>query len=152
MAVEQTIVLSRDFDIAINTGTEAVPVWTLVGGLDNDGITLTQKVATEDFAQAGDGGLEKPMVTGRGWSVKLKGARLEDVTAGTRDAGQAAIEAVSHGMVYDAVRDFKISSPATTSDEIRFDASVGAVDPFGGSGKATWQAELLVIGEPAPVA
>lgn len=151
MAITKTIVLSRDFDIAINTGTEALPTWTPIGGLAEDGITLTQKASTEDFALAGDGGLEKPMVTGRGWTVKLKGSRLEDVTAGTRDVGQAAVEAVSHEMVYDAVKSFKITSPATTPEAITFEASVGAVDPFGGSGKATWEAELLVIGEPVPV-
>ena len=152
MAIQKTIVLSRDFIIAINTGTEEVPVWTPIGGLDNDGIQLTQKVTSEDFAVSGDGGLETPMVTGRGWTAKLKGSRLEDVTAGTRDAGQAAVEAVSHEMVYDAVREFKISSPAATPEELQFSASVGAVDPFGGAGKSTWTAELLVIGEPVPAA
>lgn len=142
-------VLSRDFPIEVNTGTIGSPVWTKINGLDEDGITIKDSTRDTDFADANDGGWAKPVIIGRGSTITLKGARLEAADDGTRDPGQAAVEAVRRSMVYDAQLQFRISSPAAATPEVLvFIASVAAVEPFGGPDKAVWTAELLVYGEP----
>ncbi len=141
-----TKVLSRDFDIHINTGTVAVPVWTKIGGLANDGIAITPSVGDADFSDADDGGWEKSLPVSRGWTVALKGDRMESPSDGTRDAGQAAVEAIMGEMGVDALAGFKISSPANTPEE-RFFYAWAEVTPNGGSDKATWEATLHVWGD-----
>lgn len=142
-------VLSRDYDFEVNTGTIGAPVWTQINGLDEDGITISKSNRTVDFADADDGGLERPRVIGRGSTVSLKGSRMEAADDGTRDPGQAALEAVAGQMVTDAMLQFRITSPAAATPEVlTFMASVADVVPFGGSDKAQWTAELLVDAEP----
>lgn len=138
-------VLSRDFKIAINTGTPLVPVWTQIMGLDEDGITIKPSNRTADFMDANDGGLAKTVPIGRGYEVDLKGARLEAADDGTRDPGQTAVEALQDSTGLDALVQFQISSPATTPETLVFEAWVEAI-PFGGSDKATWTATLAVYG------
>ena len=137
-------VLSRDFDIEVN-----LPGWTKINGLDEDGITISKSNRTTDFMDADDGGLERPRVIGRGYSIALKGARMEAASDGTRDPGQAAIEAVANEMVSAAMLEFRITSPAAATPEVlTFMASVADCIPFGGSDKAQWTAQLLVDSEP----
>jgi len=141
-------VLSRDFDISVNTGTEESPTWTPILGLDEDGITWAESGREVDFMDADDGGFAKPLPFGRGYTVTLKGARIEDADTGERDPGQAAVEAVMDEMGPDALLEYKIESPAASGAEaITFQASA-TVTPFGGSDKATWGAELKVYGQP----
>lgn len=141
-------VLSRDFDISVNTGTEESPTWTPILGLDEDGITWAESSREVDFMDADDGGFAKPLPFGRGYTVTLKGARIEDADTGERDPGQAAVEAVMDEMGPDALLEYKIESPAASGAEaITFHASA-TVTPFGGSDKATWGAELKVYGQP----
>lgn len=146
-----TKVLSRDFEIAINTGTDAVPVWSKIMGLANDGITITPSVGDADFSDANDGGWEKTLPISRGWAVGLKGDRMEDPTDGTRDVGQAAVEAAMGEMGPDALRKYKLSSPATTA-EVRYFYAWAEVTPNGGSDKASWEAALHVFGDFADAA
>ena len=141
-------VLSRDFDISVNTGTEESPTWTPILGLDEDGITWAESGREVDFMDADDGGFAKPLPFGRGYTVTLKGARIEDADTGERDPGQAAVEAVMDAMGPEALLEYKIESPAASGAEaITFQASA-TVTPFGGSDKATWGAELKVYGQP----
>lgn len=139
-------VLSRDFKIAINTGTIASPVWVPIRGLDEDGITITPSARETDFMDADDGGLAKPVIIGRGYGVALKGARLESATTGARDPGQQAVEAVADSVGLSAQRQFRITSPASgTPHTLTFMAGVSAT-AFGGADKATWTADLRVYG------
>jgi hypothetical protein len=145
MADAPTKVLSRDFKIYANTGTEAVPVWTQVKGLADDGIAISPSSSDVDFSDADDAGWEKPVIIKRGYSVALKGDRLE-APDGTRDPGQAAVEAMQDQMGLDGLLQFKIASPATTPETLIFKASVEAT-PFGGSDKSSWEASLRVYGQ-----
>ena len=141
-------VLSRDFDISVNTGTSGSPQWTPIAGLDEDGIAWSESGREVDFMDADDGGFAKPVPIGRGYTVTLKGARIEDADTGERDPGQAAVEAVMDEMGPNALLEYKIESPAASGAEaITFQASA-TVTPFGGSDKATWGAELKVYGQP----
>ncbi len=145
MAAEE--ILSRDYVISINTGTIAVPVWTVIGGLDDDGITYSPSNTTADARVAADGGWAKPAIIGRGAEYKLKGKRYEDPDDGTRDAGQSAVETYGRGMNASARAQFKLESPATTPETLTFMASVDCT-PMGGGEFATWEATLMVYGEP----
>lgn len=142
-------VLSRDYDIEVNTGTIAAPVWTQINGLDEDGITESQSPNEADFKDADDGGFARPRIIGRGYTASLKGARMEASDDGTRDPGQAAIEAVAGQMVTGAMLQFRITSPAAATPEVlTFMASVANCTSFGGSDKAEWTATLLADGQP----
>jgi len=141
-------VLSRDFDISVNTGTEESPTWTPILGLDEDGITWAESGREVDFMDADDGGFAKPLPFGRGYTVTLKGARIEDADTGERDPGQAAVEAVMDAMGPEALLEYKIESPAASGAEVLEFKASATVTPFGGSDKATWGAELKVYGQP----
>lgn len=141
-------VLSRDFDISVNTGTEESPTWTPILGLDEDGITWAESGREVDFMDADDGGFAKPVPIGRGYTVTLKGARIEDADTGERDPGQAAVEAVMDAMGPEALLGYQIASPAASGAEVLEFKAWATVTPFGGSDKATWGAELKVYGQP----
>ena len=140
-------VLSRDFDIEVNTGTTQTPVWTQIAGLDEDGITYAETTREVDFMDADDGGFAKPVPIGRGYTITLKGSRIEDAETGERDAGQAAVEAVMDEMGPDALLQYRISSPAASGAETLTFLAWASATPFGGSDKATWGAVLKVYGE-----
>ena len=140
-------VLSRDFEISVNTGTDETPSWVKIAGLDEDGITISESTRDVDFMDADDGGFAKPVPIGRGYTVTLKGARIEDAETGERDPGQAAVEAVMDAVGPDALLSYKIESPAASGAEALQFKAWATVTPFGGSDKATWGAELHVYGE-----
>jgi len=139
-------VLSRDFDIEVNTGTEETPNWTQINGLDEDGITISKSSRETDFMDADDEGFAKPVVIGRGYSVTLKGARMESAEDGTRDPGQAAVEAVADATGLGALLGYRITSPAAATPEVLAFLASAEVTEFGGTDKATWGAELKVFG------
>lgn len=141
-------VLSRDFQISINTGSEATPAWTKIGGLDEDGISESRSDRTVDFMDASDEGAARPRVIGRSYTYTLKGCRLEAADDGTRDPGQAAVEALQDQVGAANLAQFKIESPAAASGEaVSFAAAVSAAG-LGGSDKASWGATLLCDGVP----
>ncbi len=141
-------VLSRDFDISVNTGTSGSPQWTPIAGLDEDGIAWAEATREVDFMDADDGGWAKPVPLGRGFTVTLKGSRIEDAETGERDSGQAAVEAVMDEMGPDGLLEYKIESPAASGAEAITFKAWASVTPFGGSDKATWGAELKGYGVP----
>lgn len=147
MTTNDDKVLSRDFDIEVNTGTAETPTWTKINGLDEDGITYAETTREVDFMDADDGGFAKPLPYGRGYTITLKGSRIEDADTGERDVGQAAVEAVMDEMGADALLEYRISSPAASGAEtLTFEAWASAT-PFGGSDKAAWGVVLKVYGE-----
>lgn len=142
-------VILRDFQMAINTGTDAVPVWTKIMGLDEDGISFSPSNRTVSFMDANDGGWAKDLPLGRGAQYTLKGARMEASDDGTRDPGQAAVEALMYAVGLDALGQFQVTSPAAATPEtLVFKAWVEAT-PMGGSDKATWGAVLHCYDQPA---
>ncbi len=146
MAGSDDKVLSRDFTISVNTGTDQAPQWTPIKGLDEDGIAIAETTREVDFMDADDGGMAKPVPFGRGYTVTLKGSRIEDADDGTRDTGQAAVEAVMDEMGADALLEYKIESPAASGAEALKFKAWASVTPFGGADKATWGAVLKVYG------
>jgi hypothetical protein len=132
--------LARDLQIAISTGAS---VYTVIKGLN----TLTHSPSssdaeTTDFDSAGR---SEHMKAERGDSWTLAGFALEDVLAGTRDPGQAAVEALAQATGPASLGTFKITSPG--GNTIAFSASAEVTLHGGGNNDAaTWQAVIRVSG------
>lgn len=139
-------VLSRDFDIEVDISDTSTPEWTQINGLDEDGIAISVSPREVDFMDADDGGFAKPVPIGWGYTVTLKGSRIEDADTGDRDTGQAALEAVQDEVGPDALLSFRITSPAASGAEVLTFKAWPTVTPFGGADKSTWGAELKVYG------
>ncbi len=139
-------VLSRDFDIEVDTSDTSTPQWTQINGLDEGGITIEASAREVDFMDADDGGFAKPVPIGWSYTVTLNGSRIEDADTGDRDAGQAALEAVMDEIGPDALLSFRITSPAASGAETLTFKAWPIVTPFGGEDKSTWGAELKVYG------
>jgi len=141
-------VLSRDFKIAVNTGTTALPVYTNIGGLDEDGISFSTSSRKVDFMDADDGGAAKPVVIGHGYTCALKGARMESVVDGARDPGQAAVEAMQDLTGLAGMLMYQITSPALATPEVLTFSATSNVNSMGGGEKTAWTAELEIFGTP----
>ena len=146
-----TEVLARDFQFHLNTGTDAVPVWTVVEGIDSLAhAPTTNRADTRHFT---DGARLKHMVASRGDAFTLTGKYQEDPDTGDRDAGQEACEEWAALSGPDSIKTFRITSPGGTT--VSFGASA-EVQRFGGGldDPATWQLAVEVSGEvtttPAP--
>ena len=148
MTTSDDKVLLRDFDIEVNTGTEETPVWTQINGLDEDGIAWAESPREVDFMDADDGGFEKSLPYGYSYTATLKGSRIEDAADGTRDVGQAAVEAMMGVKGAAALLGYRVTSPAVANAETLSFQAWASTTPFGGSDKATWGAVLKVYGEP----
>jgi TP901-1 family phage major tail protein len=66
--------VGKDYLLYVNTGTVAVPVWTLVGGQRN--ATLNRSGDSIDISHKTSGGWKSSKVGLRGWSVDLSGLQL----------------------------------------------------------------------------
>ena len=141
-------VLSRDFKIGVNTGTIAMPVYTNIGGLDEDGISFSTSSRETDFMDADDGGVAKPVIIGHGYTCALKGARMESVVDGARDPGQAAVEAMQDITGLAGMLMYQITSPAAATPEVLTFSATSNVNAIGGGDKSAWTADLHIFGTP----
>jgi hypothetical protein len=138
--------LARDVfsSVAINTGTEEVPVWTEIGGITQvTPDTSSNMVDDTDFQ---DAGWQKQKIAQRGKSLKLSGNYLEDPDSGEQDLGQQALFAAGDMVGYDSTVMFKTTSIG--GGETAFEAIVEA--SWGGGGNndnGTFDATLTVNGQ-----
>lgn len=77
--------VGKDYLLYVNTGTVAVPVWTLVGG--QRGASLARTADSIDISHKTSGGWKSMKAGLRGWSIDLDGLVL------LQDAGLQALEA-----------------------------------------------------------
>lgn len=145
MAGEEKVLI-RDFYLYINTGTDAVPVWTQVCGLHPD-LEWSDSPTKADTTDQDANGVKTHVVASHDYSASVKGKRLEDPNDGSRDVGQEAVETVANVIGSASVVGFKIATPGAAT--IVFKASA-AVKPFGGGmdDACTWEAQLSVSGQP----
>jgi hypothetical protein len=134
--------LARDLTIEIapsGSGGEYIPI----KGLN----TLTHSPTSTD-AETTDfdsNGRSEHMKAERGDSWTLAGFALEDVLTGTRDPGQAAVEALAQEVGLDSLGAFRITSPG--GNAIDFQASAEVTLAGGGNNDpAAWQAVIRVSG------
>jgi len=143
MAEEKVIML--DFVINVNTGTDLSPDWTKIGGRKD----LMPNIATTkvDLSDCDSGGWADERIVGHSGSFTVTANRLEDPDDGSRDPGQAAVEAVMFETGTAAILGFQIITPG--GEEWTFKASVEC-QPFGGGSAdgAGWSATLSLTEAP----
>jgi hypothetical protein len=141
-------VLAREYDLSIDTGTDAVPVWTLIGGIT--GITPGQSAARTDDTDFDNNGWDAHSVVSRGRTLSVALNYKEDPADGTQDPGQEALIAASEAMGTSAKKKFKYVSP--NGNGVTFTASVDLAWPGGDkTANANFSAELTMSGAPTPV-
>ncbi len=133
--------LARDLTVAIKVGVSYVPI----NGIN----TLTHapsetEADTTDFASAGRA---EHMTAERSEQWTLAGFTLEDVSIGTKDPGQEAVEALAQEIGTTSLGTFRITSPGGNTIEFQASASVTHYDG-GNNDAAKWQAVLKVSGKP----
>lgn len=106
-------VLSDDFVISINTGTYSSPTWTPILGLKSHkwSESETKEVDASNRSTRGRG---QTRVVRRGNSLTFGGNFFEDEADGTRDPGQAAVEALAQQIIPDDLGWFAYETPGGT--------------------------------------
>lgn len=139
-------VLAREFDLEVNTGTDAVPVQTRIGGITN--ISPGQSAQRTDDSDFDTDGWEAHTVVMRGKTLSVELLYKEDgASSGAMDAGQAALLALGDATGPGSKKGFTYTSP--NGREFAFKASVDIAWPGGGKvDNATFTAELTISGKP----
>lgn len=102
----------------VNTGTVMTPVWTAIAKVES--ANHSPSTVEDDISHLYSGDRDESRPMRRGDEFTLEGI-VEDVS-GTRDAGQAAVEALAAQTADAAVGQFQVSGPTGFSRE--FDAWV----------------------------
>lgn len=135
--------LARDLVIEVRDAGDTA--WVAIGGLNS--LTHSPATSRADTTGFDSNGREEHIVAQRGETWTLAGFAMEDVGAGTRDAGQERVEDLGKLRGLDAQGSFRVSSPG--GNTITFDASAEVTLAGGGhNDAAAWQAVLTVSGEP----
>ena len=135
--------LARDLNIDINTGTVAAPVWVAVKGLNS--LTHSPSSADAETTDFDSNGRAEHMKAERGDSWTLAGFKLEDVTTGDEDPGQAAVEALAKALGLVSLGQFRLTSPG--GNTATFMASAEVTTAGGGNNDAAaWQATVKCSG------
>jgi hypothetical protein len=139
-------ILARHLSPALNTGTDAIPVWTPIGGLNS--LTFsTEKTDTDDTDFDSDGWAEHK-VAQRASSISAEGFYREDPATGARDAGQEALIALADAVGYDSLKTLRVTTPGGNVTTYRVSARVDAPSGGGLNDNAGFTAELTVSGKP----
>ena len=139
-------ILARHLIGELNTGTDALPVWTPIGGLTSQTFD-TSKTDVEDTDFDSDGWAEHK-VAQRAASIKLEGFYKEDPATGDRDAGQEALLALADAVGYDSLKPYRVTTPGGNTTVYQVSAKVNAPAGGGLNDNAKFDAELTVSGKP----
>ena len=138
-----TKILARDYDFHLNTGTVGVPVWTEIKGVNTWSHSPTGNDA--DTTTFDEDGRMSHLKASRGDAFSLQGLILMDVGTGDRDPGQEAVEAWADEIGPDSLKQFKITSPDTST--LVFLASATVTHGGGGNDDpSAWNVEMNVSG------
>lgn len=136
--------LARDdgaFDV--NTGTESVPVWTPIGGVNNWSPSPSKNDA--DTTKFSDGGNQAHLPASRGMEYTLSGIKQVDPDTGARDPGQAALETL--GLLNGPAGLGQFRHSMIGGDVAIFKASVNVTSGGGGNDDPNaWEATLTRSG------
>lgn len=138
-------ILARDWDFAINTGTDSVPVWTPINGLNTHSWSNSKNDA--DTTTYDDEGWTSHLPASRGTSITLSGITMEAPDDGDRDPGQEACETHAEQIGPEGLRKFKVTSPAGTTwvGPASMQATVGG---GGNDDPAAWECVVTFSGKP----
>jgi hypothetical protein len=104
-----TEMLARGVLFELNTGTEAVPVWTQVRHLDK--WAHAPKKGSADTTTFDDEGHPTHLVASRGDEFTMTGKYQEDPDTGARDPGQEACEAWGEETGNTSLKQFRVTTP-----------------------------------------
>jgi len=144
-------VLAREFNLELNTGTIALPVWTKINGIT--GINPGQTSTKTDDTDFDTDGWESGTVVQRGRTLSVAINYKESPDDGHQDPGQEALIALGDAMGPSAKGQFRYTSPG--GDQKTFRATTDIQWPGGDkTANANFTAELTVDGPPVntPVA
>lgn len=139
----KVVVPAVGWEIKVGSGVDAKSV----KGLNNLGFsssdTKSDTTVAEDLRADGH---ERHLVMKRSKTITLAGKYLVDPDDGTRDEGQAAVEALGEEIGLDSIGDFEITNPA--GKKATFKASVTMGDGGGAIDETSdWNAELTLYGK-----
>jgi hypothetical protein len=129
----------------INTGTDALPVWTPIGGLTS--LTFDSDKTDADTTDFDSDGWAEHMVLQRSRSISLEGFYKEDTATGAQDPGQEALITLSEAIGVDSLKPFRVTTPGgnVTTYMVSADAKNGG---GGLNDPAGFTADLAVSGKP----
>lgn len=139
-------ILTRDDNAwDINTGTEAVPVWTPILNLNN--WAPSPGNSTADTTVKESAGWDEHSVSRRTMEHTISGLKLVDAATGARDPGQAATEALAFGFGPESKTKFRHTAAGSVVNV--FKASAVVTQGGGGVDDASaWEAKLKMSGPP----
>lgn len=139
-------ILARHLVGELNTGTDALPVWTPIGGLTSQTFS-TEKTDTDDTDFDSDGWAEHK-VAQRASSISLEGFYKEDPATGDRDAGQEALLALADAVGYDSIKPYRVTTPGGNVTVYQVSAKVDGPSGGGLNDNSGFACELTVSGKP----
>ncbi|MCL4473563.1 MAG: hypothetical protein M1455_06440 [Actinobacteria bacterium] len=132
-------ILARDLQWEINTGTEAVPSWVRIKGLDGSAWP-NPDIDSVDTDDSDSGGIASSVPVRIKRKVTLKGNTLEDEATGARDPGQEACEAATT-VGYTAIKQFRYTTSGGTVVVRKGWCRAGSTDG-GKDDKLGWECEI----------
>lgn len=145
MAGNPQPVLMRQFKLSVSDGQTPTPQMLEIAGLTS--LTHSPSDESADASHFGSAGRTQSLIVSRGDQFTASGLRMEDEDDGTRDPGQARVEALSRQIGQAAIGDYVLQFPGGGS--IAFQATA-SVPLFGGGTNdlSSWEATLTVYGTP----
>lgn len=138
-----TKVNARDFTFELSDG-DPTPTWTPIGGITT--MTLSRNQEEADNTTFDSNGIPEHYVMSRGRSFSVEGKYLEDPADGTRDPGQAAVEALADLTGPNSLRELRITTPGGTTLTQSVSARLGDVGG-GTNDTASWGVEFVRSGD-----
>lgn len=137
-------VISRDIVVKVNNGTEEIPEWVEIKGLNS--VTFSSSKNDADTTTFDEGGWGSHIVANRSRSASIEGLYLVDPETGERDEGQGIVDTYNEKIGPESLAEFRIEFPGKLAK--RFKASVNLSDLGGGNDDPMpWGAELTVSGK-----
>lgn len=129
----------------INTGTVGVPVWTPIGGLSSWSYSPSKNNA--DTTKYSNAGYQSHLPASLSVEHSIAGLKQVDSVTGDRDAGQAAVEAISGVLGVAGMTQFRHTMAGGIVNT--FTGSVTWTNAGGSNDDATaWEATILMSGPP----
>ncbi|GGK90216.1 hypothetical protein Ppa06_58260 [Planomonospora parontospora subsp. parontospora] len=144
--------LAKDWTVEVNTGTQAVPVWTPIKGLTKFAETIESE--TQDDSDFDSNGWGSDVVTQRKFKLECEGRRKRDTGSPTfvPDPGQEAVRQAGRVVGVEANIEVRWYRKDGSPDAYQ---GFAAVDYKGGGGETTdlepFAFDLLGQGEPTEI-
>lgn len=137
--------LARQYKFEINDGTESVPDWVVITGVNTWAHNPSKSNA--DTTTFDEEGVESHLPASRGASYTFGGLVKYDATTGDRDPGQAAVARAAVKIGPEGLVQFRITEPGAAGDQFTFWASVSnTVGGGGNNDPSAWSVTVDVSG------